>query len=154
MCLAVPTLPHSLTRTHCSCTRWDAKLGFQHHASFRVSLQSLRPTGGIAPVVDIIVARRYQLRYLERAADGSRRTLSTHEERLAQQQYTAKYVGLGGSVAGAPSGILTQWYPSSTTSGVSMRHSAWLTQYEWSGRSRHKPSVTVCTSPAALSSQC
>ena len=65
---------------------WFARLGFQPHATFSVSLRSVINGGGIVPAIDVAVQRIYQTAYLEENG-GQRRVLNENEyRRLAAEQ--------------------------------------------------------------------
>ena len=52
-------------------TRWDAKLGFQRARYFRVSLKSIVPDGGIVPCIKVVIARKYQTRFVVAGATAN-----------------------------------------------------------------------------------
>lgn len=66
---------------------WAAKLGVCRQAAFSVSLRSLRPRGGHAPALRLIVTRRYPMQYFE---NGRRIRRNQKAEDMAQHRHELK----------------------------------------------------------------
>ncbi|KAJ2805070.1 Breast cancer 2, early onset [Coemansia helicoidea] len=61
--------------------RWDAMLGFQRRATMAMALSAVHRLGGaVGATLDVVVVRRYPLRFMETAADGRRVVRSAKEE--------------------------------------------------------------------------
>lgn len=63
--------------------RWDARLGLCRRVRpFAVRLESLRPDGGPAACLKLVVQRRYPLQFMERTEDGGRVFRSERAEQV------------------------------------------------------------------------
>ncbi|KAJ2779355.1 hypothetical protein H4R18_004059 [Coemansia javaensis] len=92
--------------------RWDARLGFRRGAAPAMSLGAVHRQGGaVGATLDVVVVRRYPLRFMETAPDG-RRTVraAREEERVALAFAEARAArmadlleGGGGDAIAAPS---------------------------------------------------
>ena len=97
---------------------WDAVLGWSRRAPLPTSLQAVRPAGGLVPLLDCVVHRRYGWQFMEGPAladptlgpltltlmatcthdrvaelpDGTRITRTEQEEHRAQQQHLVRRV--------------------------------------------------------------
>ena len=67
--------------------RWDMRLGLQARPVFAVPLDSLVAGGGMAPSLDVVVARKYPVLYSERLPDGSRVMRNEREEAAAVREW-------------------------------------------------------------------
>jgi hypothetical protein len=66
---------------------WDAKLGYQKkHAIFRIGLDRINAFGGLVPLVDVIVYRRYPIVYME-SIDGKKIFRTEREEDIARREH-------------------------------------------------------------------
>lgn len=50
--------------------RWHATLGYQKSTAFIVPLRCVNPNGGLVPVIDVYIARRYPICYIHRKGNG------------------------------------------------------------------------------------
>ncbi|KAJ3330474.1 Breast cancer 2, early onset [Blyttiomyces sp. JEL0837] len=68
--------------------KWDEKLGFhKKRPPFRVSVGKLSVGGGAAPVVDVVIMRKYSPKYLSLDADGKKVRRSQQQEDMEVAKY-------------------------------------------------------------------
>ncbi|KAJ3006983.1 Breast cancer 2, early onset, partial [Thoreauomyces humboldtii] len=70
---------------------WDASLGYQRSNHFVVGLRQVHFEGGLVPCIDVIVCRRYRLRFLEKMPNGKNLLRSAREEEYALAQWQKAY---------------------------------------------------------------
>ncbi|KAI9092381.1 hypothetical protein DFS34DRAFT_653041 [Phlyctochytrium arcticum] len=75
---------------HANGTRrsaWDTKLGYQIGKEFQYGIRHVSPDGGVIPCLDLVICRKYPLRYFEKLADGKTLFLSAGEESHAAREW-------------------------------------------------------------------
>ncbi|ORY81143.1 hypothetical protein LY90DRAFT_664357, partial [Neocallimastix californiae] len=60
----------NLTANSTRIAKWDTKLGYQNHKSFKISLCYIQPLGGQISMVDVVVMKKYSICYSEKKGDG------------------------------------------------------------------------------------
>ena len=66
--------------------KWDAKLGFQAKRVEPVSLRSIVADGGDIPCIDVVIMRRFPVKYVENV-NGKRTARSEREENAVAEHY-------------------------------------------------------------------
>ncbi|KAI8913886.1 hypothetical protein DFJ77DRAFT_52023 [Powellomyces hirtus] len=70
---------------------WDAMLGYQRARNFVVGLRQIIPNGGMVPCIDVVICRRYALRYYEKLPDGRSIFHNQKEEEEAAMLWQRAY---------------------------------------------------------------
>ncbi|XP_014779964.1 breast cancer type 2 susceptibility protein [Octopus bimaculoides] len=72
----------------CRPAKWNSRLGYQRDPRpFAIPISHINQNGGLIGSVDVVIARIYPIRYMEKVS-GSRAVFrSSHNERKAEEQY-------------------------------------------------------------------
>ncbi|TPX58002.1 hypothetical protein SpCBS45565_g08101 [Spizellomyces sp. 'palustris'] len=71
---------------------WDARLGYQRAPSFTLGLRQVMADGGQIPCIDVVVCRRYAVRFYEKVESGSGIVRTEKEEEEAARKWQNNYM--------------------------------------------------------------